>query len=101
MTSEELAHRLAGGEVVRLPAAAWDAIAGSFEEVERHDTKIAGDIVILRLEAGLAAVEEPAAGERVVRRLSDGEAVRRFIEGRMESYDRMWDGCGCRIDYDV
>ena len=101
MTSEELTRRLEAGEIVRLPVAVWDAVGGSFEEVARHDTKISGDIVVLRSGNGWAAVEEPAAGERVIRRLADADAVRRFIEGRMEAYDRMWDGCGCRIDYDA
>jgi len=22
-----------------------------------------------------------------------------FIDERMETYDRMWDGCGCKVDY--
>ena len=23
----------------------------------------------------------------------------RFVAERMDQYERMWDGCGCRIDY--
>jgi len=47
----------------------------------------------------LAAVEQPRPDERVVRALGDAEAVRAFVHARMEKYERMWDGCGCRIDY--
>jgi hypothetical protein len=101
VTAEELARRLEGGEIVRLPAAAWRGISGSFEEVERHGTAIAGDIVIVKLGTALAAVEAPGANERVLRRLADAEAVLRFVETRREQYDRMWDGCGSRIDYDA
>jgi hypothetical protein len=47
----------------------------------------------------LAALEQPSAGERVLRRLSDAEEAQRFVKGRLEAYERMWDGCGCKIDY--
>jgi len=53
----------------------------------------------VRGRAGLAAVERPGAGRRVVRPLPDEEAVRRFVADRLTAYERMWDGCGCKIDY--
>ncbi len=38
-------------------------------------------------------------GKIVLRRFdSDGEAFR-FVADRLDTYERMWDGCGCRIDY--
>ena len=35
--------------------------------------------------------------ERVV---ADLEAAGRFVDNRLAAYDRMWDGCGCKVDYD-
>jgi tetrahydromethanopterin S-methyltransferase subunit G len=77
----------------------WTAIADRFEELERHPTSISGDLLIVRLESVLAAVEQPTPGKRVVRRLDDLDEARRFVEQRLQVYDRMWDGCGCKIDY--
>jgi hypothetical protein len=31
--------------------------------------------------------------------LGDEDEVRRFVRERLEAYDRMWDGCGCKVDY--
>jgi len=34
-----------------------------------------------------------------VRRLGGEDEARAFIRDRLDTYDRMWDGCGCKIDY--
>ena len=85
--------------IVALPGAEWESVADAFQEVERHPTNLAGDLVILRVGTELAALEEPSPGRRVLRFLPGGEAARRFVERGMEQYERIWDGCGCRIDY--
>lgn len=92
---------LADGRIVRVSADAWTAIAASFPEVERHPTGVAGDLLIVSTETGLAAVERPTDAERVIRPLADAEAARRFVDERLAQYERMWEGCGCRIDYDA
>jgi hypothetical protein len=99
MTAEELSRQLTAEKIVPLSADEWATLAGEFEEVERHSTMIAGDLIIVRGAAGLAAVEAPAPERRVVRLFSNAEDVRGFVMERMEQYERMWDGCGCKIDY--
>ncbi len=99
MKSEELARRLETEHVVSLTADAWAALADGIEEVERHSTGVAGDLLIVRVESHLAAVEEPSSGQRVVRRLTDADEAGEFVRQRLEQYERMWDGCGCKVDY--
>ncbi|KPK83126.1 MAG: hypothetical protein AMS25_01180 [Gemmatimonas sp. SM23_52] len=99
MTAEELKRRLSSEPIVRLAAAEWAALADDFDELERHATHVAGDLIIVRTEVGPAAVEQPSREERVIRRLADGDEARRFVQRRLEEYERMWDGCGCKIDY--
>ena len=48
---------------------------------------------------GFAALEQPAPDTWVVRRLGERAEADRFIQDRLAQYERMWDGCGCRIDY--
>ena len=69
------------------------------EWIESHDTCLAGDLRIISTPAGPAAVEQPKPDRRVVRLLSDETEVRRFVRERLDTYDRMWDGCGCKVDY--
>jgi len=99
MTAEELTRRLEDEGVVSLKAEEWAGVADAFVEIERHDTHVAGDLVIVRTPAGPAAVEAPRPHQRVIRRLADMDKVRRFVADRLATYERMWDGCGCKIDY--
>lgn len=99
MTRDELLERLAEEGIVPLTAAQWEKVGDALEVVERHATFLAGELLIARSEAGLVAVEEPCGGERVVRRLGDEGTMRAFVKERLETYERMWDGCGCKVDY--
>ena len=94
-----LSERLINESIVQLDADDWTVVADQFEELERHSTSICGDLLIIRLESEFAAVEQPTPDTRVVRRLADRDEARHFVEQRLQEYDRMWDGCGCKIDY--
>jgi hypothetical protein len=99
MTVEQLDQRLQAERIVPILASEWAELASGFVELERHDTLVAGYLLIVHGASGLAAVEQPSPDERVVRLLSDEQEARRFVEERLEQYERMWDGCGCKVDY--
>lgn len=99
MTFDELIERVEATGIVPLSGAEWAECSAGVEIVERHPTQLAGDLLIVRLGGGLAAVESPSRDARVVRRLSDPEEARAFVAKRMEEYERMWDGCGVKVDY--
>jgi len=92
-------RRLDRERIADLSAEEWERIADRFEVLESHDTKLAGMLLLVRDGRGLAVVERPGPGRRVVRRLDGEKEARAFIQERLETYDRMWDGCGCKIDY--
>ena len=99
MTIVELNHRLRQHEIIPLSAEEWNELAVCFEVVERHHTFVVGDLLILRGDVGLVALDQPADSKRVVRQLSSYEEKDLFVQERLATYERMWDGCGCRIDY--
>jgi hypothetical protein len=99
MDVDELERHLSAERIVPLTAGEWAALADALDEVERHHTMVAGDLLVIRTGPGLAAVERPTPDERVVRLLGEESAVRTFVAERMAQYERMWDGCGCRVDY--
>jgi hypothetical protein len=98
-SATELTARLRAERVVPVTADVWSTLATEFEEIERHATGMAGDLIVIRTAGGLAAVEQPSATQRVVRRLTSSDEARQFVRLRMEQYERMWDGCGCKVDY--
>jgi hypothetical protein len=77
----------------------WEQDGHTFPEVERHVTGVAGDLVIVRVDDVLAAVEAPTPHERVIRRLGGAADVAAFVTRRLAQYERMWEGCGCKVDY--
>lgn len=99
MTPDELRGRLGETGIVPLSAEEWRELARAFSEVERHNTRLAGDLVIFRDKERFFAVEEPSRDARVVRGLEDEGRVRGFVSKRFEEYERMWDGCGCKVEY--
>ncbi len=95
-----LRRELAAGRVARLAEAEWERLAAGFTVVAEHDTRIAGPLLVVRDGDGAwAAVERPAPGERAVRPLAGRKAADAFVRRRLDAYDRMWDGCGCKVDY--
>ena len=99
MTLEELRFRVSTEGIVPMDPSEWSELAGSFEEVERHDTRLAGNLIILRDDDTFLAVEEPSRQARVIRKLGGRAEAAAFVTKRMEEYERMWDGCGCRVEY--
>jgi hypothetical protein len=99
MKIEEFLEKLAAGGPVPLSAEEWEALSPSFPEVERHNTQLAGDLIITRMGEKHMAVESPSRDARVARLLGSAEEARTFVAKRMEEYERMWDGCGVKVEY--
>ena len=99
MTRGEFEGLLAAGGTVPLTAAQWDDLASHYSVEERHPTQLAGDLLIIVVGEDLAAVESPSRDARVARILGGPDQARTFVEKRMEEYERMWDGCGVKVDY--
>jgi hypothetical protein len=99
VTVDEFAEAVKDGGIVPLSADQWEALAPSFPLVSSHPTQLAGDLLIVRSDHGLVAVESPSRGARVARLLGEPDAADAFVHKRMEEYERMWDGCGVKVDY--
>lgn len=99
MTEAEFTEKVMAGGTVPLTREEWETVAGAFPVVERHNTQLAGELLIIRVDDELAAVEAPSREARVARILGEESKARAFVEKRLEEYERMWDGCGVKVDY--
>jgi hypothetical protein len=82
LDQEELAALLEAAEVIR------DA-----------DTCLAGRIRILEIDDVVMVQEQTQQGEILVRRVDTVDAANALVDDRLATYERMWDGCGCKVDY--
>jgi len=67
--------------------------------LREDDTHLAGWIRILAVGDSILVQEETPKGEVLVRRMPSRESADSFVDLRIQSYERMWDGCGCKVDY--
>ena len=58
-------------------------------------------IRLLKFEKELLIQEKTTKDEFIIRLMKTKKEAEDFIKQRLEIYDRMWDGCGCRVEYYV
>jgi hypothetical protein len=77
----------------------FDIILKQSKIVKESNTMISGLIRILLYNRNILVQETTPKDEIAVRFMeSEGEA-NEFVEKRMVTYEKMWDGCGCKVDY--
>ena len=85
--------------IVALDAEALPGLLEMADVIREDDTCVAGWIRILLINEIFAVQEQTSDGEILVRKLVSREAAEHFVEDRLNVYERMWDGCGCKVDY--
>ena len=71
------------------------------EIILEADTLISHMIRILKISATFWVQEKSPKNEILLRTFASEKAAKEFVENRLQIYEKMWDGCGCKIDYDV
>jgi hypothetical protein len=69
------------------------------EVLRQDDTCVAGWIRILSVDGVILVQEETPEGNALTRRMPSIDKANDFVSDRLRSYERMWDGCGCKINY--
>jgi hypothetical protein len=63
------------------------------------ETHLSGKIRLLCLNDTFLIQEKSTKNEILVRLMKTKKEAEAFINKRLETYDRMWDGCGCKVEY--
>ena len=71
------------------------------EIILEEDTLISHIIRILKVNATFWVQEKSPKNEIILRTFISEKAAKGFVEDRLQIYEKMWDGCGCKIDYDA
>ena len=99
MNIDDLLERLGDASRLGLSPNELAGLLEAAELVREEDTCISGMIRIIRLRGIVLVQEETPDREIVVRICPTHEAAEEFVDRRLETYERMWDGCGCKVDY--
>ena len=72
----------------------------SFSEIIfEEDTLISDKIRILKLDDKIIVQEKTDKNEIALHLLADEKNATEFVNKRLETYEKMWDGCGCKVHY--
>ena len=92
-------ERLSDGEVLEITTDERDALLAAGELIRDEDTKISGPIRIVAVEGLVVLQEQTPQNVLLVRAMPSIEHAEKLLADRLDTYDRMWDGCGCKVDY--
>lgn len=67
--------------------------------VFEQDTRLLDYMRILKVENLFYLQEKTNKGEIIIRLFINEAEAMNLVNDRMQIYDKMWDGCGCKIDY--
>jgi hypothetical protein len=99
MRTSELVEKIQDSVVVVLDPERLPGLLEVAETLRVEDTRLSGWIRILRIDGQIAVQEQTPEGEILLRGLASLDAAHQHVDQRLLDYERMWDGCGCRIDY--
>jgi hypothetical protein len=99
LDTAEIIREVLKNVVVKIDRDDLAALLEQAEVVREDDTTLAGWIRILSLDGHVLVQEETPDREVLVRKPGSIGDANRLVDGRLADYERMWDGCGCKIDY--
>lgn len=99
MEIKELINRAKKSSYLKISEKELEELLSKSKVVEEKDTLISGKLRLLNYNNILLVQEQSDKGELLLRFMENEKAANKLIDERMEIYDKMWDGCGCRVHY--
>jgi hypothetical protein len=99
METADIIREVSRNPVVMIDRDGLAAALKRADVIREEDTTLAGWIRILSLDGHVLFQEETPDRDVLVRRLTSIGEAHRLVDRRLADYERMWDGCGCTIDY--
>ncbi len=99
MEIDKIIEGLQKQKLLILPKENLDEILNNGTVLEDKDTLMSDHIRIIKLNEIILIQEITSKNELAVRIAESIEQAKHFVNERMETYERMWDGCGCKVNY--
>jgi hypothetical protein len=99
LSAQQVLDETTNNSPAALDQPSLQALLEATEIVRDDDTCLAGRIRILSLAGSLMVQEQTQKGQILVHRVGSLETAHSFVDERLATYERMWDGCGCKVDY--
>ncbi|MBC8367137.1 hypothetical protein H8E52_06980 [bacterium] len=77
----------------------WEAVVLASQSLRSVEAALDHKIEVRSLGEERLAREISDKGEIILRLFPSEFALDAFLKRRIDIYERMWDGCGCKVDY--
>jgi hypothetical protein len=99
MQIESIIKKASKSKYVKLSDSELKNLLSVSELLQEIDTCISDKIRLLKFGDEFIIQERSTEQEIIIRPVSTEKEAEDFIKQRLEIYDRMWDGCGCKVNY--
>lgn len=99
MDIDKLINEMQGKLVHPMNSADSDDLLNNCEIILERDTLISGFIRILKYKNYYITQETTDKNEVVLRLFEQCKDAEALVQDHLETYDMMWDGCGCKVNY--
>jgi len=99
MKVESIIEKARKSKYVKLSESELVNLLSASQILQDEETNISDKIRLLKFNGELLIQEKTDKDELLIRLMKTKEEADYFIKERLEIYDKMWDGCGCRVDY--
>jgi hypothetical protein len=99
MNCQELIKTLEQGEYAIISNDELQELLQNSKSKTITNTMISGNIYLLKVCNNIIVIEQSDKNELLARIFSFEDDAEAFVKDRMETYEKMWDGCGCKVKY--
>ena len=72
----------------------------SFSEIKYEKNTLISDYIrIVKIEGKIVVQEKTDKNEIALHLFDNEEEAQKFVDERLDIYEKMWDGCGCKVKY--
>ena len=99
MDAKDIFDRVLNSKYLIIEESELKTVLDNAEIIRIEDTHLSDFIRLIKYNGNLFIQETTFNKENIVWKVSSIEAADKFIQERLDFYERKWDGCGCKIDY--
>ncbi len=99
INEKDIINLLEKNKKVYFPVQNLSGILSKAELHFEHNTLISDYIRIIKLDNNIIVQEKTDKNEIALHLFEDEKTAEKFVNDRLEIYEKMWDGCGCKVKY--
>ena len=99
MQENEIFNKATSSNFIMISEEELSFVLNNAEIIRTEDTHLSDFIRIIKYDDNIFIQEITFKKEILLRKINSLDEADKFLQERLDFYERKWDGCGCKIDY--